>query len=422
MLCVAALAMVALPVRVTLGTTGELGDADGDAKHPAYRQIERLTEVMLLIRKHYVEEKTYEDIMRGALRGMMKTIDTYSSFLDPSDYTDMRTETAGKYSGIGVHIGMKGDALTVIAPIEDGPGFRAGLQSGDRIIEIDGEKTGGVTLQEAVEKLRGPAGEEVTVKILRIGEGTARDVELTREEITVSSVKGERIVEDGIAYIRITHFSAPTSEFLEKALGRLRDKGMTALVLDLRSNPGGLLRSAVDVSGRFLKEGTLVVATKGRSGIENELKVQRAAGDAFRDIPLAVLVNSGSASASEIVAGALQDHGRAVVVGDTTFGKGSVQSVIQLKSDGESAVRLTTACYYTPAGREIHENGIEPDVRVYLTPSEWRRVQVKRAHIESPNYFSDEARKEYADVVDSQLERAVDVLHAVRVFRSAEAK
>ena len=384
----------------------------------AYDQMELLTQVMLHIRKNYVEEKTYQEIMLGALHGMLSRLDPHSGFLEPEDYGDMQDDTSGKFSGIGIHIGIKGGGLTVIAPIEDTPGFRAGLQAGDRILAIDGQKTQAMSLREAMNKLRGPAGSTVTMTLGRLdGE---REVVIERAEIRIPSVKGTRILRDRIGYIRIVQFAEPTADALAAELKKLTDQGMEALVLDLRDNPGGLLNSAVGVAQLFLKPKDVIVTTRGRRDSYGEV-INRSEGPVhYTDFPMAVLVNSGSASASEIVAGAMQDHNRAVLVGETTFGKGSVQSVIRLEPDGKSAIRLTTALYYTPSGRQIHEKGIEPDIRVPLTMEEWRKTVMHRAHIENPSLFTDQDKAEYKDVVDRPLERAIDLLQAVRIFAGGQ--
>jgi carboxyl-terminal processing protease len=355
--------------------------------------------------------------MEGALKGLLQSLDPHSVFMDSEEYKDMQEDTQGEYGGIGIHIGLRDGILTVIAPIEDTPGFRAGLQSGDKIVEINGERTMGITLREAVTKLRGPKGEEVTISVLSEDDREPHEVVIVRDVIEVPCVKGARIVRNGIAYVRITQFAAPTSEMLRASLKDLKDKGMEALVLDLRSNPGGLLREAILVSEMFLKSGDMIVSTKGRTGLTKSGERKARGNDPYLDIPIAVLINGGSASASEIVAGALQDHKRAILVGQTTFGKGSVQSVIASRADnGKSAIRLTTAHYYTPSGRLIHEIGIDPDVPVYLGRDEWRKVQIRRAHLENPDVYRDEEKAEYADVTDRPLERAVDLLQAVMIF------
>lgn len=387
-----------------------------DSIDDAYDQIQVLTEVMLHVKKHYVDEESYEKIIHGALHGMLQSLDPYSGFLEPQAYTSMQEDTAGKFSGIGIHVGMRHGLLTIIAPIEDTPGFRAGLQGGDRIVAIDGEKTLGMTLREAVKRMRGPKGDKVVLAIQREDE-EPQDIEIVRDDIEVPSVKGARIIRDHVGYIRITQFAEPTAESLQVELEKLLADGMNSLVLDLRSNPGGLLKSAIDVAQKFLARGQVIVSTKGRAGVIEDMESRARGKYHYVDFPMTILINGGSASASEIVSGALKDHKRAVLVGENTFGKGSVQSVIRLQSDQNSAIRMTTARYYTPSGRQIHENGIEPDIIVPLTPDEWRRVVVHRAQIENPEHFTVEERQEYSDVVDPQLERALDLLQAIKIFK-----
>jgi len=383
----------------------------------AYEEIRLLTEVLLHVRKLYVDEKDYEEIIQGALHGMLGELDEHSDFLDADAFRAMREGTSSRFSGIGIHIGMRDGVPTVIAPIEDTPAFRAGLMAGDKIVEIDGERTQGRPLRDAVDKLRGPRGEKVVVTILRTGEDDPREIEIIRDDITVPSVKGARILGDGVGYVRITQFARPTADALQRALDDLMTQGMNGLVLDLRSNPGGLLASAIDVAQKFLKRKQLIVTTKGREGPRRELENRAAGRHHYVDFPMAVLVNRGSASASEIVAGALQDNRRAVLVGETTFGKGSVQSIIPLESKGAStAIRITTARYYTPSGRQIHGKGIEPDIPVSISLEEWRNVLAKRARTENPVHFMDEEPGEYDDVVDRQLQRAVDLVQALKIF------
>ncbi len=414
LMCLVALCVVAaMPV---MGNE----PADTNGAENAYQQMELLAEVMLQVKKHYVEERTYEELIHGALKGMLHALDPHSTFMEASEYKDMKEDTKGEYGGIGIQIGLRDGVLTVIAPIEDTPGFRAGLQSGDKIVKIDGEKTLGITLREAVSKLRGPKDERVVLSILGGDDVEPREVEIIRDVIEVSSIKGSRIIRAGIGYVRITQFAAPTTDLLREALQELKDEGMEALVLDLRSNPGGLLREAVRVSETFLKRGELIVSTRGRAGGTKSVDYKASGDGHYPDMPVAVLINAGSASASEIVAGALQDQKRAILVGQTSFGKGSVQSVIGTRVDGESAIRLTTALYYTPSGRLIHEVGIDPDVPVYLDREEWRQVQIRRAHVEAPDVYKAEEKAEYADVIDRQLERAVDLLQAVGIFKGRQ--
>jgi carboxyl-terminal processing protease len=396
--------------------------ASADEINAAFTEMERLTEVMMLVRRHYVDEKSYRQIVAGAVQGMLQQLDPHSCYMEPEAYEDMQDETSGRYGGIGIQLGVKDEGLTIIAPIEGTPGFRAGLQSGDRIVAINDEKTAGITLRDAVKKLRGEKGTRVTLTIQRAGEDKPREVVIVRELIEVPSLRGESMLDGQVGYVRLTQFAAPTPDGLQRSLENLVGKGMKALVLDLRNNPGGLLDSAVRVSEKFLNKGDLVVTVRGRDGSGPEI-ARTARGDRhYVDFPMAVLVNGGSASASEIVAGALRDNGRAVLIGDTTFGKGSVQSVIPLRADDSCAIRLTTARYHTPSGREIHNQGVEPDIRVYVPPDEWRKVLVKRAKVENAGYaIEGEQPEDLTNVSDRPLQRAVDLLHAILVFRPARS-
>ncbi|MCK5529578.1 MAG: S41 family peptidase, partial [Kiritimatiellae bacterium] len=384
----------------------------------AYDNMELLTQVMLLIKKNYHQDKTFDEITHAALHGLLNSLDDHSDFMSASAYDNLKDDTSGKFGGIGIHIGIRDGILTVIAPIEDTPAYRAGVQSGDRIIKIDGTNSVGYTLREAVNKLRGHVGEGVTVTLRRLDKEQPITVDIIRDDIKVPTVKGARIIRDGIGYIRIIRFAEPTVASLDEALADLKEQGMNALILDLRNNPGGLLKSAIMVADRFLNKGQLIVSTKGRNNAMNAMN-HSATHKATTEVPIVILINGGSASASEIVAGALQDHKRAILMGDTSYGKGSVQSVIKLKPDGKSAIRLTTALYYTPSGRTIHKKGIDPDIPVYVRPSEWRLVQRQRAREERPELFkdSDADKEELDDVVDQALVRALDVLQAMKAFK-----
>ncbi len=384
----------------------------------AYEQLELLAEIMLLVKKHYCEPRTYEALVHGAIQGLLQSLDPHSAFMESEEYRGMRDDTSGSFGGIGIHIALKDGMLVVIAPIEDTPAFRAGLQSGDRILAVDGERVVGISLKDAVAKLRGPKGSQVILTVIGEGAKDSRDVAIIRDEIDVPSVKGACLLRDGVAYVRVTQFAFPTAELLLSELQKLDKAGMNALVLDLRGNPGGLLNAAAEVAQLFLERNALIVSTRGREGGEAPQERRAVGRTRYVDIPMAVLINGGSASAAEIVAGALQDHHRAVLIGETSFGKGSVQSVIQCKASEGTAIRLTTAHYYTPNARLIHGIGIEPDVPLYLTPEEWRRVQTHRAHRENPAVYSEAERALYADVVDRQLQRAVDLLQAIKVFHA----
>ena len=342
---------------------------------------------------------------------MLQSLDAHSQFLDPEMYSDMKEDTSGQFGGLGIVISLKDGVLTIVAPMEDTPGFRAGLLAGDKIIEIDGESTEGLSLPEAVKLLRGAPDTTVTIKVLRPETQEIKDVSVVRAEIKVPSVKGETILENGIGYLRITQFNSPTAEALQRALDELEEQGMRALVIDLRNNPGGLLTAAIEVSQKFLNRGDLIVYTQGRDPYQKQ-QFRARGRRRYLELPIAILVNGGSASASEIVAGALQDHNRAILVGEKTFGKGSVQSVIGL--DDGSAIRLTTAKYYTPSERVIHEHGIAPQIEVHMDPEDWRKLMNRRsrAGMVAPGGESEE------EVVDVQLQRAMDVLKGVMIFEA----
>ncbi len=395
-------------------------DKPKDSVDVAFDKMRLLANVLLEIRKSYVdEEKTeYKDLLYGALRGMLQSLDPHSQFMDPDMFKDMKDDTAGEFGGLGIVIGIRDGILTVIAPMEDTPAFRAGILHGDKIVAIDGQSTENMSLQEAVKQMRGEPGTKVKIKIIRPKPQEIKELDLVRAVIRVESVKGTAILEDGIGYVRITQFSEPTGEALQKALDKLLAEGMTALVLDLRNNPGGLLNSSVEVSQKFIRSGSLVVSTRGRPGVGGASEYLSRGKPHYLDFPMAVLVNGGSASAAEITAGALQDHRRAVIIGEKTFGKGSVQSVLPLE-DG-SAIRLTTAKYYTPSGRTIHEVGVEPDILVPMAPDEWRRVMLRRSREEIGDLDAEaEALPDAGPAVDTQLERAMDILKGIRLFQAA---
>jgi len=400
----------------------EIAEKDRD---DAYEKISLFTRVLEQVREHYVdEEKTsYENLIYSALRGMLQSLDPHSQFMDAESYEDMKDDTAGQFGGLGIVISIKDSVLTIIAPMEDTPGFRAGLLAGDKIIEIDGKSTEGLSLPDAVKKLRGAPGTKVAIKILRPKTQDIKVVEVERAEIKVASVKDAHIMEDGIAYLRITQFNEPTATALQEALDKLTAEGMKALVLDLRNNPGGLLSSAIEVSQKFVKRNDSIVSTQGRD--ESQHQVFKGKGrQHYLDFPMAILVNGGSASASEIVAGALQDHKRAILVGEKTFGKGSVQSVLPM--EGGTALRLTTAKYYTPSKRMIHDRGIEPDIVVPMSPEDWRKIRLDHAKAENGGIDDDAAEEEgdvqvtgdssKDEVIDVQLQRAIDVLKGVMSF------
>lgn len=333
-----------------------------DAREPlAFEQIARFTLALEQIHRRYVEageEVDYDVLIDGAIEGMMSKLDGYSDYMEGDSLKMLEETTRGRFGGVGVVIHQEGDWITVVSPIEDSPGWEAGLVAGDRFVRIEGESARGIGITQAVDKLRGEPGTDVELLVRRPSENRTFEVTLTRSIIENPSVNTHRVLEEGIGYLRVKTFTENTPRLLRRELTALNRKGVNRLVLDLRGNPGGLLASAVEVAGLFLPLDTLVVYTRGRE--DSPRKDYRTTLPPHRLNPeLVVLVNRGSASASEIVSGALQDYDRAVLIGQTTFGKASVQSIVPLP-DG-SALRLTTATYHTPHDREIHEKGIEPD-------------------------------------------------------------
>ncbi|HET97781.1 MAG TPA: S41 family peptidase [Desulfurivibrio alkaliphilus] len=332
----------------------------GKSQQGTYRHLETFANVLHIVQQSYVEEIDAEEAIQGAIRGMLQTLDPHSSFLRADDFKELQMETKGTFTGIGIEISMREGVLTVVSPIEGTPAFRQGLRAADRIVRIDGVSTKDISLMEAVKKLRGPKGTEVVVSIMREGWTEFRDITIVRDVIPIHSVRSKWL-EPGYAHIRISNFQAKTTRDFRTALEELhKEQEVKGLVLDLRNNPGGLLDQAVQLTDVFLERG-IIVSTKGRIREQNMVFEATGNGPAYR-FPIVVLVNEGSASASEIVAGALQDHQRAMIIGTPTFGKGSVQTIIPL-NDG-AGLRLTTARYYTPSGVSIQAKGITPDVEV----------------------------------------------------------
>ena len=397
------------------------------AQSETYEKLKILSEVLYLIQTNYVEEVDTQEVIYGGIHGMLKTLDPHSSFMPPDMYQEMQVETRGNFGGLGIQIAIKDDQLTVIAPIDDTPAFRAGVEAGDKIVKIEEESTKDMTLMEAVKLLRGPKGTQVTITIMRENFDKPREFSIVRDIIEIKSVSNRMLVDD-IGYLRLRQFQEDSSNEMEDALRDLEENGMEALILDLRSNPGGLLSAAVEISDKFLEKGKLIVYTEGRKKNQDMRFIahQEFTHPAY---PMVILVNHGSASASEIVAGALQAHSRAVIVGTQTYGKGSVQSVIPLSDN--SGLRLTTALYYTPDGLSIHEKGITPDIIIPLDtavkPSE--EEQKEQAEQEENNLSEEQELKEDTsenaeDEVekmlerDLQLQRAVDVLRGILIFEN----
>ncbi len=327
-----------------------------------YDKLRVFSEILSLLEANYVEDLDNNELIDGAIRGLLKVLDPHTSYLPPESFKQMQVETSGKFGGLGIEISMRSGILTVVSPIEDTPADKAGMQANDKIIKIEDDSTLDMTLTEAVNLLRGERGTPVTITVLREGVDKPFEVSITRDVIKVKSVKFKRY-NDNIGYVSIRSFSKTTSRDLDNAILELEKGNMEKLILDLRNNPGGLLNQAVEVSDRFLPQENLIVYTQGKTEDQNMRFTTQNRGHHV-DYPMIILVNGGSASASEIVAGALQDLNRAVIIGTQTFGKGSVQTIIPL-SDG-SALRLTTARYYTPGGRVIQSNGITPDIIVEM--------------------------------------------------------
>jgi carboxyl-terminal processing protease len=378
---------------LSLGGTVASKSTDGSA---TYEQLRLFTEVLSIVQNQYVDEVPPKDLIYSAIKGTLRGLDPHSSFLDPDSYKDMQVETSGSFGGLGIEITLKDDVLTIVSPIEGTPAYRAGLATGDRIVKIDGLTTKDMQLSDAVKKMRGKPGTKVTISIAREGWTEPKDYDIVREQIRVHSVR-ENDLGNGVAYIKLRQFQEQTPHDLEVALDKAAKAGMRSLVLDLRNNPGGLLTAAVEVSEKFVDDGKLVVYTEGRVRNQN-MRFTAHSKRPFAKIPMVVLLNQGSASASEIVAGALQDWGRATVVGTQSFGKGSVQTIIPL-SDG-SGLRLTTAKYFTPKGRSIHGKGITPDIVVEI-PKDPNPPKERPLPSADP---LDDLKK------DVQLQRALDVL------------
>ncbi len=406
--------------------------------------LELFGDVLEKVRQDYVDDVSYQDLIESAINGMLTALDPHSGYLNKKAFDEMKVQTRGEFGGLGIEVTMENNLIKVVSPIDDTPAYRAGIQAGDYISHIDTESVSGLTLAQAVEKMRGPAGSKITVTVLREGATEPKDYVIVRDIIKIKSVRSK--AEGDIAYLRITSFSEQTfgglkKEFLD--LQKSMGKNLKGIVLDLRNNPGGLLDQAIEVSDAFLTQGE-IVSTRGRDP-NNAKRVNAREGDISEGLPIVVLINGGSASASEIVAGALQDHHRAIVMGTRSFGKGSVQTVIPLP--GDRAMRLTTSRYYTPSGRSIQAEGIEPDIVVEQAKVEPIKSNdlYKEANLpghlvngdgegkdkeakekeKTPNFPiapSDSKKGDELPVAqrDYQLARAIDLLHALAVFESTK--
>ncbi|MBP7087824.1 MAG: S41 family peptidase [Candidatus Omnitrophica bacterium] len=386
----------------------KMGFSFGKEKDELYKELEIFSEGLAVIEKEYVEDKSAQDLIYGAMEGMLISLDSYSQFLKPDDYRNLLVETGGKFGGLGIEITIKEGLLTVVSPIEDTPAWNAGIKAGDMIIKIDGELTKDITLNDAVKKMRGKPGTKVTLTILKEESKNLEDITLTRDVINIKDIKRAIILEDNIGYVRIAEFRENTAVDLDKALAKLEKDGLKALIVDVRNNPGGLLSSAVDIASRFTKDEEAIVSTKSRNEPEKVYKSQPLEKK-YLDMPIVVLINKGSASGSEILAAALRENNRAILLGEKTFGKGSVQTIVPL-SDG-SALRLTTSKYYTPNGTSIHEKGIEPDIIVSKLINE----EAKKDIFEE---LKEERSEEFDYQKDYQIIRALDLIRGLLVLSS----
>ncbi len=402
--------------------------ADDSALSVPFDQLRTFSEVFGRIQKDYVEPVSDQKILEDAIRGMLAGLDPHSTYLDPEQYNDLRVGTTGQFGGLGIEVGMENGFIKVISPIDDTPAQRAGVEAGDLIIRLDGKPVKGMTLEKAVKTMRGEPGSEITLTVVRGKEERPFTIKIVRNVIKIRSVRS-RMVEDGYGYVRISSFQSRTGEGLRKNLRDLEEANngkLKGLVLDLRNNPGGVLNAAVTVSDAFLTSG-LIVYTEGRME-DSEFKYQATPNEILAGAPIVVLINAGSASASEIVAGALQDHKRAVIMGEKSFGKGSVQTVVPTSNGG--AVKLTTARYYTPAGRSIQAEGIVPDIllsRVRLEELENPGIRpISESdlsnHLTNGNEDSEKSKKEVADnqtiARDYPLIQAINVLKGINISRS----
>ncbi len=421
-----AVSLVAAFAAMTLWTDSYVSAGENNN----YSQLKVFTEVLEAVEANYVKVPDTKKLIYGAINGMIDSLDPHSGFMPPDAYKDMQIDTNGQFGGLGMEIGVKNRALTVVSPIEDTPAYKAGIKAGDKILKIDGAPTGDMTIFDAVKKMRGPVGTSVTLSIFREGFSTAHDFKLVRAIIKIKSVKWKMLDKNnGIGYIKLTEFQEHSAQDMAAALKQLKDEGMRSLILDLRNNPGGLLNSAVAVAGQFLPPGKLVVYIKGRTGPRTDYNTS-SQYPTYDHMQMIVLVNEGSASASEIVSGALKDWKRAVILGTQTFGKGSVQTVIPL-SDG-SALRLTTAMYYTPSGVSIQNIGITPDIRVQLAAVDGAKEHPVIRERDLKNHLGAstvKGAKKEEEVMsfsplkpkdDTQLQRALDILKTWGIFQKSE--
>lgn len=390
-------------------------------KDETYKELDLFADTLAYIQAQYVDETKPKDLVYGAISGMVFSLDSHSQFLTPQEYDRLKIETEGEFGGIGIEITMRDQLPTIITAVEDSPAWNAGFESYDRLLKVDDTVLKGLSLDEVVQKIRGEPGTEVVIVVWREKDEKPHTFKVKRAIINMRDIRKVRILEDHIAYVKISEFRENTPKELDRALEDLKKKGMESLVLDVRNNPGGLLDKAIEVAERFLPKGALIVSLRGRDKAQN-LEFRATLNDVYADMPIVLLVNEGSASGSEILAGAFQDQKRAVILGVKTFGKGSVQTVFPLK-DG-SAVKLTTSKYFTPLGKTIHEKGVEPDIVVEQV---WDAEKDMKQEEDIEKIFKtvaeDEQKQREAGLGDlyardSQLSRAVDLLKSMKVYKN----
>jgi carboxyl-terminal processing protease len=421
---VVAVGLIALATYLTTAAGPQAGSSD------TFRQLKLFGDVFERTRAEYVEEMTDQELIEAAIEGMLTSLDPHSGYLNPKKYRDMQVQTKGEFGGLGIEVTMEDGLVKVVSPIDDTPAYRAGIQAGDVITHINSEPVLGMSLSEAVERMRGPVDTSIALTLRRSGEEEPLDVSMARAVITISPVRWHS--EGDVGYVRVTTFNEQTESSVNQAIEELRAElgdGIKGVVLDLRNNPGGLLEQAVAVADVFLDRGE-IVSTRGRRS-DSIQRFNARKGDLTEGMPMVVLINGGSASASEIVAGALRDHGRAIVMGTTSFGKGSVQTIMPVP--GHGAIRLTTARYYTPSGTSIQATGIVPDIEVQQSRIEvidqgaGRREADLRGRLdndqgdEEAEAVAAESVDDDGEVADYQLARAIDLLRGVAMFGSARA-
>ncbi len=385
-----------------------------------YDEYEKFVKVVKIILDKYVDDVDLSDLFHNAYKGMLSGLDSYSQFFDAEDLEDLKIETEGEFEGLGIEVVIRNGMLMVITPIVDSPAMRAGILAGDIIVQIDGKMTDSMDLRNVIKELRGKPGTEITLTVIHKNEAETEDITIKRDKVRVNSIRGARLVDEEakIGYLAITNFQDNTAKDLIKAIKKLKDLSMESLILDLRFNPGGLLKVAIDVADQFLEKGT-IVSTKGKDESQNIVYKATKKGSLVKQ-SIVIIVNNGSASASEIVAGAIKDNKRGILLGTTTFGKGSVQSLLPVE-DGRSALKLTTARYYTPSGASIHEKGIEPDILVDLTMQEIKELHENLALVNSENFqdveSNDTGENNSKVFVDKQLENAINILKGMDIIK-----